>query len=527
MTSEQDVWYHICLWFDYPSSTRRVYVQGEAMAEEQFESLRPFYLNGTIVLGHDQDDYPGGGFDWYQSLSGKITQVNFWGRALKEEEIRDIARCSSDLQGDIVSWDEAPWFKTPKVNREDVALETLCQPREEPYFLTFPETRTIEASKYLCNTFGTDVAVPGDDKQNQRLATTAEQFAESCGARGALWIGIHDLDTEGEWITFPGKGRPSKPWTYSSFRNQQPDGGITENCAIVELLRGGWSDWNCGTSNLFCVACMSEKPVSFTLRGLCEESKYQYEFSFMGYVNNKPFWRGLYNYQIKFQEQKWILEDLYTSTEVATKDVPEPTSYPMGVGMWNVLVNKTICAANVGDSHTFSLTSCDHTFEYTCNDGSCISSDRRCNLRNDCSDGSDEDGCENVVLAPGYRPNLPPPPTNQGQQSAPVGLAVIMDRFSKIDTLNMEVTLDFSVVLSWTEPRSNYLNLKSPPKINVVQVRDGKSVWRPSMNFPSGNDILRVRLETFTIIRKGSPIADDLSRPLQGADYMKDERRCL
>ena len=47
--------------------------------------------------------------------------------------------------------------------------------------------------------------------------------------------------------------------------------------------------------------------------------------------------------------------------------------------------------------------------EYACSDSSCISLDRRCDLRVDCEDASDEKQCDKLIYDDDYLKSLPPP----------------------------------------------------------------------------------------------------------------------
>ena len=46
--------------------------------------------------------------------------------------------------------------------------------------------------------------------------------------------------------------------------------------------------------------------------------------------------------------------------------------------------------------------------EFTCNDGQCVSMEKRCDQIADCRDGSDEDACRLLSLPTGYNKVVPP-----------------------------------------------------------------------------------------------------------------------
>ena len=58
-------------------------------------------------------------------------------------------------------------------------------------------------------------------------------------------------------------------------------------------------------------------------------------------------------------------------------------------------------------TYKLSLSTCVED-EFVCNDGSCISLEKRCDLKKDCPDASDEYGCNKALIPDGYLNYLPP-----------------------------------------------------------------------------------------------------------------------
>ncbi|XP_071537664.1 uncharacterized protein [Panulirus ornatus] len=506
---QQEEWIHMCLWYDHSRSVRRLFVRGESLVEEHFTAPRPLFLNGTMVIGQEQDDIPGGGFDWYQSFGGKVTLVQLWKKPLSNTDIQKLASCNLDTEGDVLDWESAPWELEGSAKWEELPISDLCRPLSLPT-LIFPEVRTIPVTIELCRIVGGSIPVPQNALQNEMLLAILGEFASNCGSRVGLWLGATDEDEEGIWRNIA----TNSILTYKPFSTRQPDGEVNENCLLLDYTRNGWSDWSCSVANQFCASCTFKAVQVYILRGLCEPNPDDTVFSLRGYKGGRPYWRGLYKYQVEYRGSYWILLDLWSNTTLATLEALSKTKYPDGINQWTVVVEKKICSAREGELRSLSLTRC-LDGKFTCSDGSCVNESQRCDLRNHCSDGSDEDGCHNVITPPGYRSNLPPAPVVQSHTTTPISLVVQIERFSKIDTLNMEVSLDYTVQLSWLDPRLTFSNLKPPPKVNIVLVEDEKKVWVPEVNYPTGNGAMRLRQQTFTVRRLGDPQPDDVSQSIQ------------
>lgn len=78
--AKADTWMHICYWLDAKAKTRRIYVNGEQVAQDQ---------NMSLYLGTAGDTMIGSWGGTGQKYNGVIDEVQVWYRALSPQEIKD------------------------------------------------------------------------------------------------------------------------------------------------------------------------------------------------------------------------------------------------------------------------------------------------------------------------------------------------------------------------------------------------------------------------------------------------------
>ncbi|XP_038076352.1 C-type mannose receptor 2-like [Patiria miniata] len=121
------------------------------------------------------------------------------------------------------------------------------------YILT-NEKNTWEEAQKVCDGFGSGWQVP-DIEDDADLLALVTMNSRSFRSNDGYWIGLNDAATEGTWVyldtSIPGPAYER----WDSSGNNQPDGGVSENCAVFQESRDGkFKDVPCGSESFF-VAC--------------------------------------------------------------------------------------------------------------------------------------------------------------------------------------------------------------------------------------------------------------------------------
>ncbi|XP_070001308.1 glutamate-gated chloride channel [Penaeus vannamei] len=218
-----------------------------------------------------------------------------------------------------------------------------------------------------------------------------------------------------------------------------------------------------------------------------------------GYVNTRPYFRGYYGMAIfNVGEGTWVLKDTMANLTLATMTMEQPEEYPLGRTVWDVL--EPFCDFAVGDKINLGLSSCTIE-EFMCSDGSCVPRNVRCNLREDCVDGSDENDC-GIVLFSGRYASHRPPPGRTYREVLYIQPHVHIVRFSKIDDINLAFYMEFEVHLTWTDRNLKFKNIKEEEDKNKLSTEEVASIWTPEIEFLNVNDGLLKKLKSNVYARQ-------------------------
>ena len=143
---------------------------------------------------------------------------------------------------------------------------------------------------------------------------------------------------------------------------------------------------------------------------------------------------------------------------------------------------------------------------------------RRCDQIPNCKDGSDEKGCQLVVLNEGYNKDAPPFSMESYAEDgiiipAEVNITIKLLNVMSIDEVGNTVDLKFEIELEWFDHRLTYNNLKKNRAfLNKLNETDVQRIWLPLIIYQNTDQLETTRLgwinewSTSVIIARGEKV---------------------
>ena len=216
------------------------------------------------------------------------------------------------------------------------------------------------------------------------------------------WLRFTDNYKEGEWKDIESgqvQNFLSIPWSLVS----EPTGYVAENCSAFETGDLGVAfDLDC--SQKLSAVCQDTKEY-FKLRGLCPSSTLDTFYKLRQQLRKgRKMLSGPSGWSIVWEGSKWkVLNKRYPDSYAFANT----RMYPVGSYEW--LVTGDGCSIESDYRTVLTLTHCEED-QFTCDLGTCVQMEKRCDQQDDCEDQSDEKDCRIVhVDIDRYLRDKPPP----------------------------------------------------------------------------------------------------------------------
>lgn len=405
-------WYLLCLRLDGDRFSLQLDDHIQVLEMKKGILFPPLILNGTLVIGNDQDSL-GGSFAHAQSYFGEVSGFTIWAHSLTDQQILDLFECKEPV-GYILGWDQTPWQDNGDV---DISEGNPCHEANKRHHLIFPVQKSLNDAKRFCQGLGMRLPSPLTLEEYHLINSFLNQSLDECthtwNSKQFIWLDIQYNDEHGQYVDI----QTQKPIDYSP----KLFNGFNSSMPIALDSNGYWYemfDWI-----KLCVMCVGDIPTkAFHLQNLCDDdnSRTMYStFYLRGGPNNIM---GLYSPSgrkiIRNSREVWNLYIPRFQNPIASFTGHET---PIGRHQWFILENSSVCddsniqvrnittATNLTAVRSLTLSLCQPGY-FTCWSGSCIPLDQRCSLVTECPDHSysDELNCTLVRVPAGYQKHLSP-----------------------------------------------------------------------------------------------------------------------
>ncbi|XP_069972834.1 uncharacterized protein [Penaeus vannamei] len=500
-------WVSVCLSYTAQDALWTYYTAGKERTSGTLRSSKrktpPVEVapSGWLVVGQDQDKF-GGGFQADQSFRGQVARVRLWGRVLGAGEVAQVAECGGGAGDGLLPWLTGAWTLNHTARVIEIPRDEICR-KKGPYRSVLSPALPYSTAEKQCSAIKANLATPGNREDSDRLRTLVQETDPSCYGgpnQPLLWLGATDEKQEGEWVDAKDAAMRFTAWAAG-----QPNGGRRENNAAMTGA-GAWADVSSKVFS-YCAVCDAADPLVLTVLGLCENLPHDHYYVQESHANTKPYFRGYTVSNISWLEDRWLAK--HPDSKVLLSYTPIlPYEYPFGRRGW-VVEGAEGCGRPGDGSLALTLTTCSRG-NFTCDDGSCLPMEMRCDSQADCPDESDENHCELMTIPESYRRHIPPR-SSQNDAAYPVSLHVSVLAL-EIITDKMEIVMDFEVTLQWLDRRLVFSDLNEDSVINALRLDHLNRLWIPEVSFANakGNAHTLIDGETDgSILRWGEPRSGD------------------
>jgi hypothetical protein len=442
-------------------------------------------------------------------MYGSVTDAQVFGRALNDDEMIGITSCSLELRGDILSWQTADWtLRSPHNTTELEVLdleEDICVSYNQSLVL-MPQRLNFFEGQHQCSKLSGRLADYTEKNEFEDiahfLARRGNSHSEHCssprpghnGRNVEVFLAVSDKREETKWRTWDGDQTVNHlPWA----PNRPTKNGEANNCMLlnvavnensrphmeVDMEKTDVIDESC--YSFLCPLCLIQEPsMVFQLRGLCLESSFSRQFTFMITDEGQVRYLGDGTSMIFYNKTtlKWELHDRRDSSAKAASMALE-TSLLIGTQTFDFSgVPSDVCTSGSGAEKQVrvKLTSC-REGQFTCSDGQCVTMEQRCDQIVQCRDESDEEDCRLLALKTSYNKKVPPIITVNATTFNPVlvSVSIVLLKIIRLVEVENKIEFQFTSVMQWKENRVQFNNLKQDTSLNALTDEEIHLLWLP------------------------------------------------
>ena len=484
-------WIQTCISFDFVKSNVTLVVNSKEISKGKIDvETKPEFLNMTLEN---------------TMMSIRVTKLNVFSTVLSRDLMKHVTNAESPecrRSGDILRWENSSeaWVLNLKGTATKERMFGPCQRESTVTIFAHPNAfpKPTDCMEH-CKKLGSRSPPVRTLQEWQNLIIEVSLLATEADLRTDLWLPIKmDSNTEDEqssgvwrdYYTEEPLDNYTKPW--QDCKNKGPFVKVTLN-------ENGSNVWQWNSKGEAEAGCVCQKTV-LKLRGLCKTSKLKGRNKVRGYQyipqqNTKlpvdSFFAGEISTKIAIENHKWKLT-VANSDAYAISDVPENT-YALGKHTWSIFNDQR---HNGSYKAKLTFSGCE---EFTCDDGQCVTMAQRCDQIPNCEDGSDEKGCQLIVLNEGYNKDVPPfkMVNYTNGKTCPVEVNITIELFHvlSIDEVDNTIDMQFDIKLEWFDHRLTYNNLKENRYfLNALNSTDLEKIWLPLLVYQNTDQFETTKL---------------------------------
>lgn len=403
--------------------------------------------------------------------------MNVWDYALEDDQIQKMAKCQADLNGNYISWN-AEW-DLQNVVTYNLSTDELCHQKKGPDYFWFPSVQE-DTARYLCRALGSRLPMASSMVDINFWITLAPEDLKQC--RSNLWTPLNDKENDGVWMSYDGDVVLSLPWSPG-----EPNGLNYENCVLIS--ERGLDDVEC-IPRARCAVCSFHEQGRFSLMGTCEkELDNVYFVAYQEDLGHLVF-KSYGEYHILKEGGRWTWLNAVENYTIARMEETE-LNYPMGRRWW--WLEREVCQQEPNTRRLLLLSPCNPD-QFTCDNAHCVALKKRCDLKYDCQDKSDEYGCQIVHFPKEYQPHMPPRSPTQRDEGLPIILHMDIESMS-VMTLDMTIDVTYELLMTWADNRLQYLNINEDEGLNKLPMSVIKEIWTPVVSFINAKGIKHTEVD--------------------------------